>query len=261
MPDRERSRPTRRLTLCILALVVLVGLAIAAAYLSHHFFFTWLAPLARTYKGHPLALTLVFLAIFISAFPPLVGYSTAATVAGFVAGFPGGWPLAATAAVAGSLAAFAASRSVLGRCVESPKLLVHVFIGSRLALLADEGDTMSTSDKAINYLSMAASALIGLIVGLMVYRRTMARAAQLAREDIHHHHPRRHLASSAADAEAGYHDVDAPLLDPDDAAAVMLDDNLSSWTVDGGEEEEDHGRSKAAMSGGGNGHSHLGFSA
>ncbi|PFH61780.1 hypothetical protein XA68_16309 [Ophiocordyceps unilateralis] len=292
----------------MVVLVGVVGVVVTAAYASHHFFFDWLAPRARVWRGKGGALAVVFLAVFLSAFPPLVGYSTAATVAGFVAGFPAGWPLAASAAVAGSLAAFFASRSVLAACVErlvgkdtrfvalaqvlrrdgllcltairfcplpfslsngflatvpsvspwafalataisSPKLLVHVFIGSRLALLADEGDTMSSTDKAINYLSMLLSALIGLVVGLVVYRRTMARAAQLAREGLHHHHQHHHhhhhhhLSSSAAAAEVGYHDADAPLLDPDDAAAVMLDDDLPLWPVDDADarhDDDDH---------------------
>ncbi|RDA94392.1 hypothetical protein CP533_2244 [Ophiocordyceps camponoti-saundersi (nom. inval.)] len=288
--------------IAIASIATIAAVAILAGFASHHFFFHWLAPRARSWRGHGGALVVVFLAIFVSAFPPMVGYSTVATVAGFVAGFPGGWPLAASAAVSGSLAAFIASRSVLAGWVErlvgkdtrfvalaqvlrrdellyltairfcplpfslsngflatvpsvspwafavataisSPKLLVHVFIGSRLALLAEEGETMSSTDKAINYLSMLLSALIGLAVGLVVYRRTTARAAQLVREG--RRHPTTGITSSPGgnNNSAGYHDSDAPLLDPDDAAAVMLDDDIPHWTddaVDSGHEEGEH---------------------
>ncbi|KLU82059.1 hypothetical protein MAPG_01138, partial [Magnaporthiopsis poae ATCC 64411] len=65
----------------------------------------------------------------------------------------------------------------------SPKLLIHVFIGSRLAKLAEEGDSMTFSDKMVNYTGMGLSAVVGGVVGLVVYRRTMTRAAELAREE------------------------------------------------------------------------------
>ncbi|RCI15388.1 hypothetical protein L249_6983 [Ophiocordyceps polyrhachis-furcata BCC 54312] len=300
----------QRALMAMASIATIASIAILAGFASHHFFFHWLAPRARTWRGQAGALVVVFLAVFVSAFPPMVGYSTAATVAGFVAGFPGGWPLAASAAVSGSLAAFVASRSVLAGWVErlvgkdtrfvalaqvlrrdellyltairfcplpfslsngflatvpsvspwafavataisSPKLLVHVFIGSRLALLAEEGETMSSTDKAINYLSMLLSALVGLAVGLVVYRRTTARAAQLVREG---HHPAASSSSSTSSSSsaAGYHDSDAPLLDPDDAAAVMLDHDLPLWTDDvvgsgreDGEVDHHHHYSKA----------------
>lgn len=48
-----------------------------------------------------------------TAFPPIIGYSTAVTVTGFVYGFPWGWPIAAAATVAGSTCSFLASRGVL----------------------------------------------------------------------------------------------------------------------------------------------------
>lgn len=61
-----------------------------------------------------------------------------------------------------------------------PKLFIHVFIGSRLALLADSGESMSGFDRFINYASMAVFGMLGAFVGLLIYRRTMARAEELA---------------------------------------------------------------------------------
>lgn len=64
-----------------------------------------------------------------------------------------------------------------------PKLAIHVFIGSRLALLVESGDKMSAGDRAINYISMIVFGIMGTAVGIIIYRRTMARAAELAREE------------------------------------------------------------------------------
>ncbi|PHH62035.1 hypothetical protein CDD81_7659 [Ophiocordyceps australis] len=278
--------------------LVLCALAIAMLVYSQRFL-DWLGgPVTQSWRDSPiLGPLLIFSLVFVTAFPPLFGYSTATTVAGFVYGFPGGWPLAAAACVTGSLGAFLACRTVLGRRVQrlvgddarfialgqvlrhegllyligirfcplpfslsngflatipsitpvafalstaisTPKLLVHVFIGSRLAILADQGASMSLLDKAINYSSMLLGAAVGFTIGLIIYRRTMSRAAELALESGHEIPSAQANAletSSARAAEqgaAGYRDADVPLLDPDDAAAVMSDDALSLWDAD-----------------------------
>ncbi|KAK4239817.1 hypothetical protein C8A03DRAFT_32093 [Achaetomium macrosporum] len=119
----------------------------------------------------------------------------------------------------------------------TPKLLVHVFIGSRLALLAESGDKMSGWDRAINYISMAVFGLIGFGVGLLIYRRTMARAAELARED------ELEAGDALLDGTPGEDDEgmeegvlgddleNGRMVDPDelDAAALMDDDDISLW--------------------------------
>ncbi|KAM9884136.1 tlg2-vesicle protein of 38 kda [Verticillium dahliae] len=143
-------------------------------------------------------------------------------------------------------AAFAAATALA-----SPKLLVHVFIGSRLALIADKGDAMTAADKAVNYTSMALGGLVGLAVGWLIYHRTMARAAELALEQHDHahpdhdHHHRQHRRGSDGSSSAGggvarghadfdYADVEAGLVDPEDVAALMSEDDISLW----GNEEE-----------------------
>lgn len=177
-----------------------------------------------------------------TAFPPIIGYSTAVTVTGFVYGFPWGWPIAAAATVAGSTCSFLASRGVLAGYVNglvgkdkrfvalsqvlrrdglgvlamvrfsplpyslsngflatvprlrvggfavatglaTPKLFVHIFIGSRLALLASSGDKMTTRDRAINYISMLLFGAVGAAVGYLIWKRTMSRAEELAHEE------------------------------------------------------------------------------
>lgn len=80
--------------------------------------FTALGPVAHSWRETSGAWIPIWLAIFVSAFPPLIGYSTINTVAGFVYGFPNAWPLVATASTMGSLASFVASRTVLSGYVD-----------------------------------------------------------------------------------------------------------------------------------------------
>ncbi|KAG5922314.1 hypothetical protein E4U61_005422 [Claviceps capensis] len=285
--------PLRR-ALTLLACTALLLLMILTLIYSHRFF-AWLAPMAKSWRQLPGGWLIVFTLIFVTAFPPIIGYSTANTIAGLVYGFPWGWPIAAAACVLGSLCAFLASRTVLSGRVErmvggdhrfvalgqvlrregilyltgirfcplpfslsngflatvpsisagefavstalsTPKLLIHIFIGSRLAILAEQGDKMSARDKAINYMGMALGGTIGLVVGLAIYRRTMARAEELAREEGPDPEDE---ADAAERAQAGYDDVDgtAALLDPEDAAAVMSDDDVSLWEGPGGQRD------------------------
>lgn len=97
-----------------LALLFVLGIL---TILYHKAFFAWLGPVSETWYNLPGGWLIAFAFIFITAFPPVVLYSVANTVAGFVYGFPGGWPIAASACVIGSLCAFIASRTILGSYV------------------------------------------------------------------------------------------------------------------------------------------------
>ncbi|KAI3401620.1 hypothetical protein diail_10221 [Diaporthe ilicicola] len=267
--------------------------------------FTMLGPVAVSWRAMPAGWLIIWALTFLVAFPPLVGYSTACTVAGFVYGFPLGWPIVATATVAGSAAAFAASRTVLSSYVDrlvghdkrfvalgqvlrhdglgvlalvrfcplpyslsngflatvpsiqplsfaiatafsSPKLLVHVFIGSRLALLAEKD--MTFGDRLVNYASMSVGGLVGMGVGFFIYRRTMARAAELARDEAQAGRPLdgRAPGGEYADDDIGEGGEDARLMDPNDAAALMVDDDdISLWDAAGDsqfDDEDGHAR-------------------
>jgi len=141
----------------------------------------------------------------------------------------------------------------------SPKIFIHIFIGSRMAKLAESGDAMSLGDKFINYTSMALGGILGTVLGLVIYRRTMARAEELMRED----------GMSAENGEDGsflngrrssdgrpgghgrgggsgrlgsfsgpgvdYADLDdADMRDPDELDAALMDaDDISLWAADG----------------------------
>ncbi|KAI0594442.1 hypothetical protein F4775DRAFT_573769 [Biscogniauxia sp. FL1348] len=315
--------------------VVSIVLTVLFLVFSHRIFAA-LAPAAAGWRALPGGWVLVFMLTSLTAFPPMIGYSTCITIAGFVYGFPGGWPIVASATVVGSTGAFVASRTVLSAYVHrlvgadrrfvalgqvlrhdglvmlvairlcplpfslsngflatipsvsplgfalatalaTPKLLVHVFIGSRLALLAESGDDMPLGDRVVNYLSMLLGFALGIAVSLVIYRRTMARAKVIAREDAaaaglavpddlddddliyadleegvlrrgpsgeHHHN------SSSSD--------DDELVDEDAAALIMDADDISLWEneVNGGgggayrdEEEEEGDRAKRGSSG------------
>lgn len=130
----------------------------------------------------------------------------------------------------------------LATAFASPKLLVHVFIGSRLALLAEKGDEMGFGDRMVNYVSMVVSGAVGVGVGYFIFRRTMARAAELAREEDGGESGRA-LADDGVyvdDEDGGVDGVESGrLMDPNDAAALMVDDDdISLWdTAEGWDED------------------------
>jgi uncharacterized membrane protein YdjX (TVP38/TMEM64 family) len=109
--------PLRQRLLLALAAVAALALGITLLLSSHHLF-SLLSPLAASWRAHPFGWLPIWLATFVTAFPPVIGYSTCVTVAGFVYGFPLGWPIAATATVAGSTVAFLTSRGVFARYVQ-----------------------------------------------------------------------------------------------------------------------------------------------
>ncbi|KAI1780005.1 hypothetical protein F4818DRAFT_161812 [Hypoxylon cercidicola] len=138
-------------------------------------------------------------------------------------------------------------RFALATALSTPKLLVHVFIGSRLALLAESGDSMSVGDKVVNYLSMLFGSVLGMALGLFIYRRTMARAKELAREEAAANGL---VADGDSDAgELDYADLEEGILGARqqrageaDEAALMDGDDISLWetdAVDGGYRDDD----------------------
>jgi hypothetical protein len=139
--------------------------------------------------------------------------------------------------------------------VYRPKLLVHIFIGSRLALLAESGDKMTGFDRAINYVSMAVFGLLGFGVGLLIYRRTMARAEELAREaELEAGDALLDSAARDDDLEQGVIGDDLEsgrMVHPDelDAAALMDDDDISLWDTEGGDGYRDSWDDDVAVQG------------
>lgn len=232
---------------------------------------------------------ILWMLTFISAFPPLIGYSTTITISGFVYGFPNGWFIVGSATVAGSVASFLASRTILSKYVHrlvgkdkrfealaltlkhdglkilcmirfcplpyslsnaamstfptvhplsfalatliaSPKLLIHVFIGSRMAAIGERGEKMDTSTKAINWASIIIGSILGITVGYIIYQRTMARAAELEIEELE--------AGVGVPRDRRYSD-EGTAVEDNDAAALMDDDDISLWDHNGNGEYRD----------------------
>jgi len=71
----------------------------------------------------------------------------------------------------------------LATAIASPKLMIHVFIGDRLAAIARSGDKMDRGTKAINYASIIGGIILGAVTGYLIYQRTVARSEELEAQE------------------------------------------------------------------------------
>ncbi len=259
--------------------------------------FRFLKPHAVSWKETTGGWTVLWGLTFLTAFPPMIGYSMCGTMAGFVYGVGEGWMILASATVIGSTCSFLLSRSVLQNYVErlvandkrfaaltltvkhdglrllcmirlcplpyslsngaistfptvhplmyalataivSPKLLIHVFIGSRLGAIGENGGQMSVGAKAVNWVSISVGGLVGAFTGWYIYQRTMARARQLETDenaDVRHSisHTGRPPPEFSDDPEAQA--AATTLAQPDDAVDFL--DEESSPSRDGYRDE------------------------
>jgi uncharacterized membrane protein YdjX (TVP38/TMEM64 family) len=262
---------------CALLIINVLGILFL---LYNERIFAALAPLAAKWRHVPGGWMILWACTFISAFPPLIGYSTTVTIAGFVYGFPNGWFIIASSTICGSLASFIASRTILSGYVHrrvgedkrfealaltlkhdglkilcmirlcplpyslsnaamatfptvqpsmfalataaaSPKLMIHIFIGSRLATLAENGGKMDLGTKLINYTSIIGGAILGASVGWIIYHRTIARAKELEIQE------RESLQNATIDSsDDGARRYSDDQVRPD---AGMEDDDISLW--------------------------------
>lgn len=72
---------------------------------------------------------------------------------------------------------------LLATAVVTPKLLLHIFVGRQIGILADSGDKMDAKTKMISYLSIAIGMAAGIATGYFIYVKTKARADQLEAEE------------------------------------------------------------------------------
>ncbi|KAK6352355.1 Tlg2-vesicle protein [Orbilia blumenaviensis] len=111
---RKAHQYWNRLTLfqkivgCTILAIVNVLVLLGVVY--HEAIFHWFSPIADKWAQLPYGFLILFTWTFISAFPPMIGYSTSITLAGFIYGLPNGWYIAASGTVIGSTAAFLACR-------------------------------------------------------------------------------------------------------------------------------------------------------
>lgn len=72
----------------------------------------------------------------------------------------------------------------IATALASPKLALHIFVGSHLGDLAENGDKMDTKTKIVSYISIVVGMVVGIATGYFVYVRTKARAKQLEAEEV-----------------------------------------------------------------------------
>lgn len=92
--QRKIYRTAKKLTLFqkVLAIIALVGLFVVGLLflVYNEKIFAWLEPVAEKLKKQRGGWLIIWALTFMTAFPPVIGYSTCVTTAGFVYGFPEG---------------------------------------------------------------------------------------------------------------------------------------------------------------------------
>ncbi|KAI5297336.1 hypothetical protein KEM56_004889, partial [Ascosphaera pollenicola] len=83
----------------------------------------------------------------------------------------------------------------LATLLVTPKLLITVFIGSRLRILLEKGEQMSIWAKMVNVLSILLTISVGVGTAMYIYKSTLARAKELQDAE---REAARHLHQSAA---------------------------------------------------------------
>lgn len=63
------------------------------------------------------------------------------------------------------------STFALATAIVTPKLMIHVFIGSRLAVIARSGEKMDAMTKLVNWLSIIVGVIVGGLTALFIYKR------------------------------------------------------------------------------------------
>ncbi|KAL8774725.1 MAG: hypothetical protein Q9209_000664 [Squamulea sp. 1 TL-2023] len=240
--DRLGHEMLRRFSPFQLALITVAGIVTFVItvlfFVFHQKFFTWLEPTAVKWKNLRGGWCILWAMTFMTAFPPLVGYSTCFTLAGFIYGLPEGWLIIATANIAGSTCSFITSRTIfsdfvrrlvaqdkrfeafssvlkhdglkllimirlcplpyslsngaistfptvtprmfaLATAAATPRLIIPIFIGTRLAAIARSGEKMDATSKAINWISIIGGLIFGIVTGWLIYKKTTERAQQL----------------------------------------------------------------------------------
>jgi uncharacterized membrane protein YdjX (TVP38/TMEM64 family) len=69
----------------------------------------------------------------------------------------------------------------LATAIIAPKLMVPVFIGSRVRILSDKNEEMSAGSKAVNIISIIVTVSVGIFTGWYIYRRSVDRPPQIIR--------------------------------------------------------------------------------
>ena len=71
----------------------------------------------------------------------------------------------------------------LATLAATPRLLIAIFVGSRLAVIAKSGEKMDTTTKIINWCSIIFGISLGILTGYVIYNRTLTRSRQLEAQE------------------------------------------------------------------------------
>lgn len=108
----------------------------------------------------------------------------------------------------------------------SPKLFLHVFVGSQLGRIADGQNKMDAKTKAISYLSIAIGLFAGIATGWIMYTKTKARARELEAEERE-----AAIRGEGADGEdyeeEGRYDYSDDAMEREATEAIRGDDGIS----------------------------------
>lgn len=71
----------------------------------------------------------------------------------------------------------------LATTIVSPKLMLHIFVGSQFDRIAEQDGKRDTKTKALNYLSILISVMAGVLTGWFMYQKTKQRGRELEAEE------------------------------------------------------------------------------
>jgi hypothetical protein len=123
---------------------------------------------------------------------------------------------------------------MLATALVSPKLLLHVFVGSKLGELAEKGKTMDARTKAVSYISIGIGIIAGALTGWVIYRQTKIRAKELEEQE------RQHIRTGSRDTIRSEYSDDPGALEAAEALREDEDDiSLRETWDDEYEDDED----------------------
>lgn len=72
---------------------------------------------------------------------------------------------------------------VIATSIMTLKLLIPIFVGTRLAAIAKDKDKKDPTANAINWISIVGGLIFGIVTGWLIYKKTVARAQELEAEE------------------------------------------------------------------------------
>ncbi len=144
------------------------------------------------------------------------------------------FPFSLSNAALSTIPSISVPKFMLATALATPRLLVHTFVGSRLASLA-EGRGSDTKSTVVNWVGICGGIALGIGTGWLVYKRTKMIATRLASS--------RGIGSGFRDEEGVF--VDSGL--QDDLNAEEQDDGTGLVRDGDGEEDGEEDEERALI--------------